>query len=38
MDNSIFGIYKSSVMPHGCHIYATASDMAMATMCAYPPS
>ena len=23
-------------MPHGCHIYAKASDMAQATMCAYP--
>ena len=25
-------------MPHGSHIYATASDMANATMCAYPQS
>ena len=25
-------------MPHGCHIYAKASDMANATMCAYPQS
>ena len=24
-------------MPHGRRIYATASDMDMATMCAYPP-
>ena len=23
-------------MPHECHIYAKASDMANATMCAYP--
>ena len=26
------------MMPHGSHIYATASDMANATMCAYPQS
>ena len=25
-------------MPHGSHIYAKASDMANATMCAYPQS
>ena len=25
-------------MPHGSHIYATASDMANATMCTYPQS
>ena len=25
-------------MPHGRHIYAKASDMANATMCAYPHS
>ena len=25
-------------MPHGCHIYAKASDMVNATMCAYPHS
>ena len=25
-------------MPHGFHIYAKASDMAKATMCAYPKS
>ena len=25
-------------MPHGRHIYATASDMDMAKICAYPPS
>ena len=23
-------------MPHGCHIYAKASDMENATMCTYP--
>ena len=36
--NRIFETYKNSVMPHGCHIYATAADMAMDTSCAYPPS
>ena len=25
-------------MPHGCHIYAKASDIENATMCAYPQS
>ena len=25
-------------MPHGCHIYARASDMEKATMCTYPQS
>ena len=25
-------------MPHGCHIYAKASDMENATMCKYPQS
>ena len=25
-------------MPHGCHIYAKASDMAKAKMCTYPHS
>ena len=25
-------------MPYGRHIYSTASDMDMATMCTYPPS
>ena len=29
---------KNTVMPHGSHIYATASDMSNATMCAYPQS
>ena len=34
----IYTTYKNTVMPHGSHIYATASDMANATMCAYPQS
>ena len=25
-------------MPHGCHIYAKASDMVNGTMCTYPQS
>ena len=25
-------------MPHGCHIYAKASDIVNATMCTYPHS
>ena len=37
-DNGLFETYKNSVMPHGSHIYATASDMSMDTMFAYPPS
>ena len=36
--NSLFKTYKNSVMPHRRHIYKTASDMAMAKFCAYPPS
>ena len=36
MANHIFETYKNSLMPHGHHIYATASDMAMAKVCAYP--
>ena len=34
----IYETYKNIVMPHGCHIYAKASDMAQDTMCAYPQS
>ena len=37
MDNRLFETYKKSVMPHGIHIYATASAMAMDKMCEYPP-
>ena len=36
--NHIYETYKNTVMPRGCHIYAKASDMAQATMCAYPQS
>ena len=34
----IYTTYKNTVMPHGRHIYDKASDMANATMCAYPHS
>ena len=34
----IYITYKNTVMPHGRHIYAKESDMANATMCAYPHS
>ena len=33
----LFETYRNSVIPHGHHIYATTSDIAMAKMCAYPP-
>ena len=32
----IYTTYKNTVMPHGRLIYAKASDMENATMCAYP--
>ena len=31
----IYETYKNTVIPHGCHIYAKASDMEKATMCTY---
>ena len=34
----IYETYKNTVMQHGRHIYAKSSDMAHATMCAYPQS
>ena len=34
--NHIYETYESTVMPHGCHIYAKASDMAKSKMCSYP--
>ena len=34
----IYETYKNTVMQHGRHIYAKASDMEHATMCAYPQS
>ena len=33
MANHLFETYKNYVMPHGKHMFKTASDMAMATMC-----
>ena len=35
MYNRLFETYKNSVMPHGKHIFKTASEMAMERMCAY---
>ena len=37
-ENHIYTTYKNTVMPHGRHIYAKASDMENSTMCAYPYS
>ena len=34
----IYTTYKNTVMPHGSHIYAKASDMENGTMCTYPKS
>ena len=34
----IYTIYKNTVMPHGSHFYAKASDMENYTMCTYPQS
>ena len=36
--NRIYKTYKNTVMSHGRHIYAKASDMENATMCTYPQS
>ena len=36
--HKVYTTYKNTVMPHGRHIYAKASDMANATMCACPHS
>ena len=38
MTNYIFGAYKNYVVTHVRNSYQTASDMAIATICAYPPS
>ena len=34
----IYETYKNTMIPHGRHIYAKASDMENATMCTYPQS
>ena len=34
----IYEAYKNTVMSHGRHIYAKASDMAREKICAYPQS
>ena len=36
MENSLLETYTNSVMPHGKHIFNTASAMDMATICEYP--
>ena len=36
--NHIYETYKNTVMPHGRHIYARASDIAKSKMCVYPQS
>ena len=36
--NIIYETYKNTVMSHGRHIYAKASDMENTRMCAYPNS
>ena len=38
ISNCLFDTYKHLVIPHGRYIFATVSDMDMATMCAYPLS
>ena len=38
MANNIFDTYTNYLMKHGKHMFKLASDMAMATMFAYPPS
>ena len=36
LSSRLFETYKNSVRPHGCHIYNSAADMAMSTMCPCP--
>ena len=38
MVNLLFETYKNSVIPHGKHMFQTASDMAMTKICAYTSS
>ena len=38
MANCLFETYEIYVMPYGKHMFQIASDMANATMCAYPSS
>ena len=33
--NNIFETYKDHYIPHGKHMFKTASEMSMAKMCAY---
>ena len=34
----IYKTYKNTVIPHGRHIYAKATDMVKTKMCEYPQS
>ena len=36
--HNIYTTYKNTVIPHGNHIYAKASDMENTTICTYPQS
>ena len=36
MDNCLFNTYKNKVIPHANHMFMTASEKEMSTMCAYP--
>ena len=36
LSNCLFETYKNAERPHVCHIYNSAADMAMATMCTCP--
>ena len=36
MSNNLFEAYKNTVLPHGKHMFQTASDMEMENICAYP--
>ena len=37
MENIPFKAYINSAMTNGSHIYQTSYDIAMETMCTYPP-
>ena len=36
LSSRLFGTYKHSIRPNGWHIYSSASEMAMVTMCHCP--
>ena len=37
LESHIYETYKNAVIPYGHHIYITASDMDIDTMCDFPP-